>query len=92
MSAGRTGSDSIHAACVFICPECGGNVSHVIDSRASLEKGAIRRRRQCDNSKCKKHFGTWEISDDVFYKSIERAKAFEEWIEATAKMFEKVSR
>lgn len=41
------------------CPFCGSDQNKVIDKRAVLEKGEIRRRREC--LKCTKRFTTYEI-------------------------------
>ncbi|NLY74560.1 MAG: transcriptional repressor NrdR [Firmicutes bacterium] len=45
------------------CPFCGGLESKVIDSRASEEGNAIRRRREC--LVCQKRFTTYERLEEV---------------------------
>ncbi|MBU6409460.1 MAG: transcriptional regulator NrdR [Verrucomicrobia bacterium] len=40
------------------CPKCGGQEDKVVDSRASREGAAIRRRREC--AKCGHRFTTYE--------------------------------
>lgn len=45
------------------CPFCGGLESKVIDSRASEEGNAIRRRREC--LVCQKRFTTYERVEEV---------------------------
>jgi transcriptional repressor NrdR len=43
------------------CPYCGNEHHRVIDSRASEEGGAIRRRRECES--CAKRFTTYERAE-----------------------------
>lgn len=45
------------------CPYCGYNEDKVVDSRASSENGAIRRRREC--LKCQRRFTTYEHIEDM---------------------------
>jgi transcriptional repressor NrdR len=45
------------------CPFCGGLESKVVDSRASEEGNAIRRRREC--LVCQKRFTTYERIEEV---------------------------
>jgi transcriptional repressor NrdR len=44
------------------CPQCGFDNDRVIDSRASLEGGGIRRRRECLH--CQARYSTYERVDD----------------------------
>ncbi len=44
------------------CPYCGYKEDKVVDSRATQEKSAIRRRREC--LKCGKRFTTYEYIED----------------------------
>lgn len=45
------------------CPHCGYKEDKVVDSRATQEESAIRRRREC--LKCGKRFTTYEYIEDV---------------------------
>ncbi|MDU1411653.1 MAG: transcriptional regulator NrdR [Clostridium sp.] len=45
------------------CPYCGGEESKVVDSRATEDDGAIRRRREC--LKCGKRYTTYEKIEDI---------------------------
>jgi len=45
------------------CPHCGYKEDKVVDSRATQEELAIRRRREC--LKCGKRFTTYEYIEDV---------------------------
>ena len=45
------------------CPYCGYKEDKVIDSRASAEEEAIRRRREC--LKCQRRFTTYEHIEDM---------------------------
>lgn len=45
------------------CPHCGHREDKVVDSRATQEESAIRRRREC--LKCGKRFTTYEYVEEV---------------------------
>ncbi len=45
------------------CPYCGYKEDKVVDSRATQEEAAVRRRREC--LKCGKRFTTYEYVEDV---------------------------
>ena len=45
------------------CPFCGHKEDKVVDSRATLEESAVRRRREC--LKCGKRFTTYEYVEEV---------------------------
>ena len=45
------------------CPYCGHKEDKVVDSRATAEESAIRRRREC--LKCGKRFTTYEYIEEV---------------------------
>jgi transcriptional repressor NrdR len=45
------------------CPFCGFKEDKVVDSRATAEESAVRRRREC--LKCGKRFTTYEYIEDV---------------------------
>ncbi|NLG80788.1 MAG: transcriptional repressor NrdR [Firmicutes bacterium] len=45
------------------CPYCGHPDSRVVDSRATDEGSAIRRRRECIS--CERRFTTYEVVDEV---------------------------
>jgi transcriptional repressor NrdR len=45
------------------CPFCGYKEDKVVDSRATAEDSAVRRRREC--LKCAKRFTTYEYIEDV---------------------------
>jgi transcriptional repressor NrdR len=52
------------------CPYCGGEDSKVLDSRASDEGEAIRRRRECLS--CKRRFTTFERAERVVVQVAKR--------------------
>ncbi|MDD5238294.1 MAG: transcriptional regulator NrdR, partial [Candidatus Omnitrophica bacterium] len=45
------------------CPFCGNKEDKVVDSRATAEESAVRRRREC--AKCGKRFTTYEYVEEV---------------------------
>ncbi len=45
------------------CPSCGYKEDKVVDSRATAEESAVRRRREC--LKCGKRFTTYEYVEEV---------------------------
>ncbi|MDP2043778.1 MAG: transcriptional regulator NrdR [Candidatus Omnitrophota bacterium] len=45
------------------CPSCGYKEDKVVDSRATAEESAVRRRREC--LKCGKRFTTYEYIEEV---------------------------
>jgi len=45
------------------CPFCGHKEDKVVDSRATSEESAVRRRREC--LKCQKRFTTYEYVEEV---------------------------
>ena len=45
------------------CPYCGYKEDKVVDSRATAEESAIRRRREC--AKCGKRFTTYEYIEEI---------------------------
>ncbi|MDD4953451.1 MAG: transcriptional regulator NrdR [Candidatus Omnitrophica bacterium] len=45
------------------CPHCGYKEDKVVDSRATAEESAVRRRREC--LKCGKRFTTYEYIEEV---------------------------
>ncbi len=45
------------------CPYCGYKEDKVVDSRATAEESAVRRRREC--LKCEKRFTTYEYVEEV---------------------------
>ena len=45
------------------CPYCNGEESKVVDSRATEDDGAIRRRRECLN--CNKRYTTYEKIENI---------------------------
>jgi transcriptional repressor NrdR len=45
------------------CPFCGFKEDKVVDSRATAEEAAVRRRREC--AKCGKRFTTYEYVEEV---------------------------
>jgi len=45
------------------CPYCNGEESKVVDSRATEDDGAIRRRRECLS--CNKRYTTYEKIEDI---------------------------
>src|SRR5204863_7635952 len=44
----------------MLCPYCNSPNSHVLESRTTEEAASIRRRRECENTSCKKRFTTYE--------------------------------
>jgi transcriptional repressor NrdR len=52
------------------CPYCGFKEDKVVDSRATAENSAIRRRREC--LKCGRRFTTYEYIEDVSLMVIKR--------------------
>ncbi len=52
------------------CPYCGGEDSKVLDSRASDEGEAIRRRRECLS--CKRRFTTFERAERIILQVAKR--------------------
>ena len=52
------------------CPYCGGEDSKVLDSRASDEGEAIRRRRECLS--CKRRFTTFERAERLVLQVVKR--------------------
>jgi len=52
------------------CPYCGYKEDKVVDSRATAENSAIRRRREC--LKCGKRFTTYEYIEEVSLMVIKR--------------------
>ena len=54
----------------MICPYCGFKEDKVVDSRATAENSAIRRRREC--LKCGQRFTTYEYIEDVSLMVIKR--------------------
>lgn len=62
----------------MLCPFCGAPDSKVIDSRASEENNAIRRRREC--LVCQKRFTTYEKIEEaplIVIKKDERREPFD---------------
>jgi transcriptional repressor NrdR len=62
------------------CPFCGQQDGRVVDSRASKEGDAIRRRRECLN--CGKRFTTYERIEEVAQMVIKkdgRREPFDRW-------------
>lgn len=47
----------------MLCPYCGEDKDHVVDSRSMAEGTAIRRRREC--RVCKRRFTTYEHIDEI---------------------------
>lgn len=52
------------------CPHCGFNEDRVVDSRATAENSAVRRRREC--LKCGQRFTTYEYIEDLSSMVIKR--------------------
>jgi transcriptional repressor NrdR len=52
------------------CPNCGFKEDKVVDSRATAENSAIRRRREC--LKCGQRFTTYEYIEDLSLMVIKR--------------------
>lgn len=62
----------------MLCPFCGRSDSKVIDSRASEENNAIRRRREC--LECQRRFTTYERVEEpplIVIKKDERRESFD---------------
>jgi transcriptional repressor NrdR len=62
------------------CPYCNDSDSKVVDSRASKEGDAIRRRREC--LKCEKRYTTYERIEEVAQMVIKkdgRREQFDRW-------------
>lgn len=62
----------------MLCPFCGRSDSKVIDSRASEENNAIRRRREC--LECQRRFTTYERVEEpplIVIKKDERREPFD---------------
>ncbi|MBU1091201.1 MAG: transcriptional regulator NrdR [Candidatus Omnitrophica bacterium] len=60
------------------CPYCGYKEDKVVDSRATAEESAVRRRREC--LKCGKRFTTYEYIEEVslmVIKKDDRREAFD---------------
>ena len=60
------------------CPSCGYKEDKVVDSRATAEESAVRRRREC--LKCGKRFTTYEYIEEVsllVIKKDSRREAFD---------------
>ena len=52
------------------CPYCSFKEDKVVDSRATVEHTAIRRRREC--AKCGQRFTTYEYIEDVTLRVVKR--------------------
>lgn len=50
------------------CPHCGESFSKVIDTRPSLSRKGVRRRRQCQH--CHKRFTTMELVEETQRPSV----------------------
>lgn len=48
----------------MVCPACGAERMHVVDSRSNVERTVIRRRRAC--SGCGHRVSTWEVDISSF--------------------------
>lgn len=59
------------------CPTCGHKEDKVVDSRATAEESAVRRRREC--LKCGKRFTTYEYVEDVSLLVIKKDGRREAW-------------
>jgi len=59
------------------CPMCGHKEDKVVDSRATAEESAVRRRREC--LKCGKRFTTYEYVEDVSLLVIKKDGRREAW-------------
>jgi len=59
------------------CPFCGYKEDKVVDSRATAEESAIRRRREC--LKCGKRFTTYEYVEEVSLLVIKKDGRREAW-------------
>jgi transcriptional regulator NrdR family protein len=72
----------------FTCPGCRRKASEVLDSRGS--RNMVRRRRVCKNSKCRKRFTTYEITDEVYQRTMVRDRAFRKWMVDLVKLVKMV--
>jgi len=52
------------------CPFCGYKEDKVVDSRATQEESAIRRRREC--LRCGKRFTTYEYIEEISFRVIKK--------------------
>jgi transcriptional repressor NrdR len=52
------------------CPFCGNNEEKVIESRATLDDSAIRRRREC--LRCEKRYTTYERIESIELRVVKR--------------------
>ncbi|MDP2927805.1 MAG: transcriptional regulator NrdR [Candidatus Omnitrophota bacterium] len=59
------------------CPSCGYKEDKVVDSRATAEESAVRRRREC--LKCGKRFTTYEYVEEVSLLVIKKDGRRETW-------------
>jgi transcriptional repressor NrdR len=59
------------------CPACGHKEDKVVDSRATAEESAVRRRREC--LKCGKRFTTYEYVEEVSLLVIKKDGRREAW-------------
>jgi transcriptional repressor NrdR len=59
------------------CPFCGFKEDKVVDSRATAEESAVRRRREC--LKCGKRFTTYEYVEEVSLLVIKKDGRREAW-------------
>ncbi len=59
------------------CPTCGHKEDKVVDSRATAEESAVRRRREC--LKCGKRFTTYEYVEEVSLLVIKKDGRREAW-------------
>jgi len=59
------------------CPSCGYKEDKVVDSRATAEESAVRRRREC--LKCGKRFTTYEYVEEVSLLVIKKDGRREAW-------------
>jgi len=59
------------------CPFCGYKEDKVVDSRATAEEAAVRRRREC--LKCGKRFTTYEYVEEVSLLVIKKDGRREAW-------------
>ena len=59
------------------CPSCGCKEDKVVDSRATAEESAVRRRREC--LKCGKRFTTYEYVEEVSLLVIKKDGRREAW-------------
>ena len=49
-------------SCGIECPFCRSVATKVVDSRADNDRGAVKRRRECES--CGKRWSTFEIEED----------------------------